>query len=78
MPFFNGLNSCFSAVGKLGQEKGKGLGLPILIGPHKGREAVERFHIFELNDNTSLRDRSISPPLVLVEFHSIYALFSVH
>ncbi|KAF4394149.1 hypothetical protein G4B88_000660 [Cannabis sativa] len=32
----------------LGWGKGKGLGLPILIGPHKGRRAIERFHITEL------------------------------
>lgn len=32
----------------LGREEGKGLGLPIPIGPHKGTEAVERFHIAAL------------------------------
>ena len=78
MPFFDGLNSYFSAVGKLGREEGKGLGLPIPIGPHKGRGAVERFHIAEPKGSTSLRDRSISPPLVPAAFHSIYALFPVH
>ncbi|KAA0047294.1 hypothetical protein E6C27_scaffold908G00900 [Cucumis melo var. makuwa] len=76
-PFLSNVTAV-KAVGKLGREKGKGLGLPIPIGAHKGREAVERFHIAELNDNTSLCDCSISPPLVLVEFHSIYELFPVH
>ncbi|KAA0052380.1 NADH-quinone oxidoreductase protein [Cucumis melo var. makuwa] len=73
-PFLSGVTAV-KAVGKLGREEGKGLGLPIPIGPHKGRGAVERFHIAEPKGSTSLRDRSISPPLVPAAFHSIYALF---
>ncbi|KAA0031866.1 hypothetical protein E5676_scaffold994G00290 [Cucumis melo var. makuwa] len=65
-------------VEKLDREEGKGLGLPIPIEPHKGKGAVERFHIAELKSNTSLRDRSISPPLIPAAFHSIYTLFLVH
>lgn len=54
--------------------EGKGLGLPIPIGPHKRTGAVERFHIAETN--TSVRDRSMSRRLVPAAPKSTYALCS--
>ena len=57
---------------------GKGLGLPIPIGPHKGTGAVERFHIAEPKGSTSIRDRSMSRRLVPAALKSTYALFPVH
>lgn len=46
-----------------GGGRGK-LGLPIPIGPNKGRGAVERFHIAEPKGSTSVRDRSMSRRLI--------------
>lgn len=60
----------------LGREEGKGLGLPIPIGPHKGTGAVERFHIAEPKGSTSVRDRSMSRRLVPAASKSNYALCS--
>lgn len=60
----------------LGREEGKGLGLPIPIGPHKGTGAVERFHIAEPKGSTSVRDRSMSRRLVPAASKSTYALCS--
>ena len=62
----------------LWREGGKGLGLPIPIGPHKGTGAVERFHIAEPKGSTSIRDRSMSRRLVPAALKSTYALFPVH
>lgn len=56
--------------------EGKGLGLPIPIGPHKKTEAVERFHIAETKGSTSVRDRSMSHRLVPAASKSTYALCS--
>lgn len=53
-----------------------GLGLPIPIGPHKRTGAVERFHIAETKGSTSVRDRSMSRPLVPAASKSTYALCS--
>lgn len=58
--------------------RGKGLGLPIPIGPHKRTGAVERFHIAEPKGSTSIRDRSMSRRLVPAALKSTYALFPVH
>lgn len=75
-PFF----SSFSFP--LGKDKeglmgeGKGLGLPIPIGPHKRTGAVERFHIAETKGSTSVRDRSMSRRLVPAASKSTYALCS--
>ena len=79
MPFFYGLNSYLSAVGNYCSVGGRGklgLGLPIPIGPNKGRGAVERFHIAEPKGRTSVRDRSMSRRLVLAASKSTYALCS--
>ena len=78
MPFFYGLNSYLSAVGNYCSVGGRGLGLPIPIGPHKGRGAVERFHIAEPKGSTSVRDRSMSRRLGPAALKSTYALFPVH
>lgn len=59
-----------------GRGGGKGLGLPIPIGPHKRTGAVERFHIAETKDSTSVRDRSMSRRLVPAASKSTYALCS--
>ena len=59
-----------------GRGEGKGLGLPIPIGPHKGTEAVERFHIAGPKGSTSVRDRSMSRRLVPAASKSTYALYS--
>lgn len=56
--------------------EGKGLGLPIPIGPHKRTGAVERFHIAETKGSTSVRDRSMSRRLVPAASKSTYALCS--
>jgi len=55
--------------------KGKGWGLPIPIGLHKGNE-VEKFHIVEPKGSTSVRDRSMSRRLVSAASNSTYALCS--
>lgn len=62
--------------GSYGGRGGKGLGLPIPIGPHKGTGAVERFHIAEPKGSTSVRDRSMSRRLVPAASKSTYALCS--
>ncbi|CAL1360559.1 unnamed protein product [Linum trigynum] len=41
----------------LGWGEGKGLGLPIAIGPYKGTRAVEKFHIAEPKGSTYVRAR---------------------
>ncbi|KAF3648632.1 NADH-ubiquinone oxidoreductase chain 4 [Capsicum annuum] len=59
-----------------GRGEGKGLGLPILIGPHKRIGAVERFHIAETKDSTSIRDRSMLHRLIPAATKSTDALYS--